>query len=69
MDSNQTEFGIDELSETSSKRQQLAEQIFHEVQEGYYQSSIDFFQAISQELDNTSDQAIDIMLRQKRVYD
>jgi hypothetical protein len=56
-----------QLSE--DKRRQLAQQIFHEVQEGYYQSSIDFYRAVSNELGNISDQAIDILVRQKKLYD
>jgi hypothetical protein len=54
---------------SEDKRRQLAQQIFHEVQEGYYQSSMDFYCAVSNELENISDQAIDILVRQKRLYD
>jgi len=56
-----------QLSE--EKRRQLAQQIFHEVQEGYYQSSMDFYQAVSNELGNISDQGIDILVRHKKLYD
>ncbi|WP_338469470.1 hypothetical protein R4Z10_11615 [Niallia sp. XMNu-256] len=51
------------------KRRQLAQQIFHEAQEGYYQSSMNFYQAVTSELRNYSDQTIDILVRQKRLYD
>ncbi|MCQ6275605.1 hypothetical protein JMM81_11615 [Bacillus sp. V3B] len=57
------------LLESKDKRQQLARQIFQEIQEGCYQSSMGFFQALNQELGNTSDQAIDIMLRQRGMFD
>ncbi|WP_071394545.1 hypothetical protein [Bacillus tuaregi] len=50
------------------KRQQLAEQIFHEMQEGYYQSTMDFCQEISKELDGTI-HALDLTVRQKQNYD
>ena len=64
---------IDSLHQNSQlsedKRRQLAQQIFREVQEGYYQSSIDFYRAVSNELGNISDQAIDILVRQKKLYD
>jgi hypothetical protein len=52
-----------------AKRLKLAQQILSEVQEGYYQSSSDFFHSIYNELENSSDQSIDIMLRNKRLYD
>lgn len=55
--------------ENEAKRLELAQQILHEVQEGYYQSSSDFFQSMYNELENSSDQSIDIMLRNKRLYD
>lgn len=55
--------------ENEAKRLKLAAQILHEVQEGYYQSSSDFFQSMYNELENSSDRSIDIMLRNKRTYD
>lgn len=55
-----------ELSD--DKRQQFAEQIFQEMQEGYYQSSMEFSQAMSKELEG-SIQSLDITVRHKKLYD
>ncbi len=60
-------YSNNELNE--HKRRQLAQQIFHEAQEGYYQSSMNFYQAVTSELSNFSDQAIDILVRHKKLYD
>lgn len=67
MDNNT--FSQTDMDNNEAKRLELAQQILHEVQEGYYQSSSEFFQALYNELENSSDQAIDIMLRNKRIYD
>lgn len=58
-----------ELVDNGSKRQKLAEQIFQEVQEGYYLSSSTFLKSLYIELNNSSDHAIEIMLRNKRTND
>jgi len=53
---------------SGDKRQQFAEQIFQEMQEGYYQSSMAFCQELSKELEG-SIQTLDISVRQKKLYD
>jgi len=54
-----------ELSD--DKRQQFAEQIFQEMQEGYYQSSMEFYQEVSKELEG-SIHTLPITVRQKNLY-
>lgn len=65
MDRNQLEQLGDELRGIGHRRRELAEQIFQEVQEGDNQSSKELYQ----ELSHISDQAIDIMTRQKEMFD
>jgi hypothetical protein len=65
MDRNQLEQLGDELRGVGHRRRELAEQIFQEVQEGDNQASKDLYQ----ELSHISDQAIDIMTRQKEMFD
>jgi hypothetical protein len=65
MDRNQLEQLGDELRGIGHRRRELAEQIFQEVQEGDNQSS----KSLYQELSHISDQAIDIMTRQKEMFD
>ncbi|AGK53777.1 hypothetical protein [Bacillus sp. 1NLA3E] len=65
MDRNQLEQLGDELREIGHRRRELAEQIFLEVQEGDNQSSKNLYQ----ELSNISDQAINIITRQKQMFD
>lgn len=65
MDRNQLEQLGDELRGIGHRRRELAEQIFQEVQEGDNQSS----KALYQELSHISDQAINIMTRQKEMFD
>ncbi|MGJ7921062.1 hypothetical protein [Neobacillus sp. LXY-4] len=65
MDREQLEQLGDELREIGHKRRQLAEQIFEEVQEGDNQSS----KSLYQELSHISDQAINIITRQKQLFD
>jgi gas vesicle protein len=65
MDRNQLEQLGDELRGIGHRRRELAEQIFQEVQEGDNQASKDLYQ----ELSHISDQAIDIMTRQKEMFD
>ncbi|MBM4763291.1 hypothetical protein [Bacillus sp. B15-48] len=55
----------DELRQIGHKRRQLAEQIFSEVQEGDNQSSKSLYEELSQ----ISDKAIEIMVRQKEMFD
>lgn len=55
----------DELREIGHQRRELAEQILHEVQEGDNQLSKDLYQQLS----NISDKAIEIMTRQKQMFD
>ncbi|WP_071394590.1 hypothetical protein [Bacillus tuaregi] len=65
MDRKQLEKLGDELREIGHRRRQLAEQIFEEVQEGDNRSS----NALYQELSQISDQAIDIITKQKELFD
>jgi gas vesicle protein len=65
MDRNQFEQLGEELREMGHKRRQLAEKIFQEVQEGDNQTS----KALYQDLSNISNQAIEVMLRQKEMFD
>ena len=53
----------------NDKRRMLAQQIFQEVQEDDNQSSMDLFQSMYHEIENISDTAIDILLRQKHSSD
>ncbi|WP_318502735.1 hypothetical protein [Bacillus sp. T3] len=55
----------DQLREIGHKRRQLAEQVFHEVQEGDGPSSKDLYQQLS----HISDQAIEIITQQKQLFD
>jgi hypothetical protein len=57
------------LQNNDDKRRILAQQIFHEVQEGYEQSSMDLFKSMYHEIENISDTAVDILLRQKNSSD
>jgi hypothetical protein len=65
MDREQLERLGDELREIGHKRRTLAEQVFQEVQEGDGQSSKELYQQLS----TISDQAIDIITRQKQIFD
>lgn len=65
MDRNQLEQLGDELREIGHRRRELAEQIFQDVQEGDHHSSKDLYQELSQ----ISDRAIDIITRQKQLFD
>jgi hypothetical protein len=65
MDRNQLEQLGDELREIGHRRRELAEQIFLEVKEGDHQSS----KILYQEFSNISDQAINIITRQKQMFD
>ena len=65
MDRNQLEQLGDELREIGHRRRELAEQIFQEVEEGDNQSSKSLYQELSQ----ISDQAIEIITRQKQMFD
>lgn len=65
MDRQQFEKLGEELRSMGHKRRQLAEQIFQEVKEGDNSTSKQLYQ----ELSNVSDQAIDIMTRQKEMFD
>ncbi len=65
MDRDQLEQLGDELREIGHKRRELAEQIFQEVQDGDNQSS----KSLYQELSHISDQAIEIISRQKQMFD
>jgi hypothetical protein len=55
--------------ELKENRRILAEQIFQEVQGGDSPSSQALYQALYNELDNISDQAVDIMVRQNKMFD
>ncbi|OCA87934.1 hypothetical protein A8F94_08885 [Bacillus sp. FJAT-27225] len=55
----------DDLREAGHKRRQLVEQIYEEVNQGDSQAS----QQLYQELKDVSDQAIDIIERQKEIVD
>lgn len=65
MDRNQLEQLGEELREIGHKRRQLAEQIFQEVREGDNHTSKNLYQ----ELSAISDQAIEIMTKQKDMFD
>jgi hypothetical protein len=65
LDRNQLEQLGDELREIGHRRRELAEQIFQEVEEGDSQSSKSLYQELSQ----ISDQAIEIISRQKQMFD
>ncbi|MCQ6276252.1 hypothetical protein JMM81_15095 [Bacillus sp. V3B] len=65
MDRNQLEQLGEELRGIGHRRRELAEQIFQEVQEGDNQASKELYQ----ELSHISNQAIDIMTRQKNMFD
>lgn len=55
--------------EFKGNRQILAEKIYQEVQGGESPSSQALYQALYNELDNISDQAVDIMIRQNKMFD
>lgn len=55
--------------EFKENRQILAEQIYQEVQGGDARSSQALYQALYSELDNISDQAVDIMVRQNKSFE
>lgn len=55
--------------EFKGNRQILAEKIYQEVQGGESSSSQALYQALYNELDNISDQAVDIMIRQNKMFD
>ena len=65
MDRKQLEELGDQLREIGHRRRELAEQIYQEVQEGDNQTSKDLYR----ELSSISDQAIEIMTRQKDMFD
>lgn len=65
MDRNQLEQLGDNLREIGHRRRELAEQIFQEVREGDNKSSKELYK----ELISISDQAIDIMIQQKQMFD
>jgi gas vesicle protein len=65
MDFNKLEKLGDELREAGHKRRQLVEQIYDEVKQGDPQAS----QELYQELKDVSDQAINIIERQKEIVD
>lgn len=65
MDRNQLERLGDKLRGIGHKRRQLAEQIFQEVKEGDSDSS----KALYKELSHISDQAIEIIMQQKELFD
>jgi hypothetical protein len=65
MDHQQLEQLGDELRGIGHVRRQLVEQIFQEVQEGDQKSSKELYE----ELSSISDQAIEIMQRQKQMFD
>ncbi|WP_147535536.1 hypothetical protein [Bacillus marasmi] len=65
MDRMQFERLGDELREIGHKRRKLAEQVFQEVQEGDGKSSKELYQ----ELSSVSDQAIEIITKQKQLFD
>lgn len=65
MDRQQFERLGEELRQMGHRRRQLAEQIFQEVKEGDNSISKQLYQ----ELSNVSDQAINIMMRQKELFD
>jgi hypothetical protein len=63
MDAIQLEKLGDELRGIGHKRRKLVEQIFEEVNEGDHQSSNELLN----ELSNISNQAIEIIVRQKQI--
>lgn len=65
MDRQQFERLGDELREIGHKRRKLAEQVFHEVHDGDGQASKELYQ----ELSSVPDQAIDIITKQKQLFD
>lgn len=65
MDYGQLEQLGDELRGIGHKRRKLVEQIYQEVKEGDPQSSKNLYS----ELSSISDQAIDIIERQKQLFD
>lgn len=65
MDRVQLEQLGSELREIGHKRRELAERVFHEVQEEDTHSAKNLYQELSQ----ISDQAISIMMRQKEMFD
>ncbi|NMD71134.1 hypothetical protein HHO41_12575 [Bacillus sp. DNRA2] len=65
MDRQQFEQLGDELREIGHKRRKLAEQVFQEVQEGDGHASKELYQ----ELSHVSEQAIDIIMKQKQIFD
>ncbi|MBO8170895.1 MAG: hypothetical protein H0Z33_03280 [Bacillaceae bacterium] len=65
MDRNELEQLGNRLREIGHRRRELAERIYNEIEEGDNQSSRELYQ----ELSRVSDQAIDIMTRQKQMFD
>ncbi|WP_338473123.1 hypothetical protein R4Z10_10590 [Niallia sp. XMNu-256] len=65
MDRQQFEQLGEELRKIGHRRRQLAEQIFEEVKEGDDITSKQLYQ----ELSDVSDQAMNIMMRQKEMFD
>ncbi|WP_394231697.1 hypothetical protein [Niallia oryzisoli] len=64
MDNNQM-IALEESNKMEHYRQQLAEYIFHESQEGEHVSSSSLYKAVSHEISNISDKGIEIILKQK----
>jgi flagellar biosynthesis chaperone FliJ len=64
LDSNQLEHLGDQLREIGHRRHELAEQVFQQVSEGDIQSSKDLYN----ELISISDKAIEIIMRQKQLF-
>jgi hypothetical protein len=65
LDLNQLEQLGEELRSVGHQRRRLVEQIVREVKEGDFQSSKDLYMKLS----SISDQAIDIIDRQKKMID
>ena len=65
MDRNQLEQLGEKLREIGHKRRQLAEKILQEVEDGDNPAS----KSLYQELSSISDQAIEVMLQQKAMFD
>ena len=65
MDRKQLEELGDQLREIGHRRRELAERIYQEVQEGDNLTSKNLYR----ELSSISDQAIEIMTRQKEMFD
>ena len=65
VDRNQLEQLGDDLREIGHRRRKLAEQIFQEVNEGDNQACKNLYQELSQ----ISDAAIEIITRQKQMFD